>query len=818
LTIVTDLDVTHPIVGQFVTGALGTVTPSVEFDVAPSIISTPSPSFIVGIVSLEANGDGYDMTQHVSDDGISPISYSLNPGVSGGLTFNTSTGILSYDGTGGAVTTNHTLIATDATGSDESSSFGIAVTANTAAEADWTYRTSLPGVVWYHDFQYDAEVDQFRESDGFDTDDSKTNSQQNSCYRQTSDGITGGGCLEMLRTDNTTPTEAKGWYRPTSPFTGATNGRGENDPADGGNITLETWTAPAARTSWDGTKGNYGPASTEGANTWDGYHYYFQFQMKLDPRRTVNPNSLTDGGFGGKLVHQNRLEQTLIAQTIVWSRGYDCVDWRPYWYSGGGGAVAVPNDVTSAPDFATDQWVEYLVHLVPGDENEDAASERLGNTRWIVWRRLPSEKGYTKIHEINDMSMDYQNAYIKAFNAIDLSTYDNLRVMGTDYWQRYDQLIFSKQWIPPSSTISSSTLKTAADSLSEGQWTDTPISMPSDIGSADISWQCRTAFYDDNRREIQLMGKPQASAGGLTRCIHWIYDEENNSWTTTATNLVPNMYGHIWMVTFDHTESPGDYYFAGGQPLDAPYRNQIRRYNRSTDSWETLTSSSFNPWSSSPSPDPGPCYHPNLLGPGRPGIYCFGNQGLSYYDVVNDSWTQVRNDIQYDATYGKGNGWGGNQSLYVPGLDIALWGSGANGFESSVPQGLVITSGGADDTTPTTFDMPAPITQSSNNSSANESCMMILDPTDPTQKTVMLLERWGNKVYTSNNPTGGLGAWTEETWTHPFGADNNPYQDETTAGSWTCCSIPRYGVVLGFMSQDGAGTILWKPGGTRTQV
>ena len=107
-----------------------------------------------------------------------------------------------------------------------------------------------------------------------------------------------------------------------------------------------------------------------------------------------------------------------------------------------------------------------------------------------------------------------------------------------------------------------------------------------------------------------------------------------------------------------------------------------------------------------------------------------------------------------------------------------------------------------------------------NNVSPGTAAHMLLDPRDATQSTIMLLERAGNRVWTCSDPLAGAGAWTLESWGHPFW-DENPYHGQSASeeGSWTCCSIPRYGVVMALASnQSGGGTMLWRPGGTLSEV
>jgi hypothetical protein len=84
------------------------------------------------------------MAQHISDDGLSPVTYSLSNILPNGLSFNVSTGVLTYDGLGVASVSSHQLTATDAVGSAQSSAFNINIEAASAnpPPAELTIRAS----------------------------------------------------------------------------------------------------------------------------------------------------------------------------------------------------------------------------------------------------------------------------------------------------------------------------------------------------------------------------------------------------------------------------------------------------------------------------------------------------------------------------------------------------------------------------------------------------------------------------------------------------------------------------------------------------
>ena len=157
---------------------------------------------------------------------------------------------------------------------------------DTDKESDWQTRISGPGVVWYHNFESDAEVDHFREDGALSYDPNDDGpgyygALPNTVYRNTSDFLTGGGSLEILRKAGST--DSKNWYRPMSPLSSPGNGRSSDDPAANGTIPLDAegvWGPPARTPDWQA--GNYGPAST---GTWEGHEFYIQYALKVSSSR-----------------------------------------------------------------------------------------------------------------------------------------------------------------------------------------------------------------------------------------------------------------------------------------------------------------------------------------------------------------------------------------------------------------------------------------------------------------------------------------------------------------------------------------------------
>ncbi len=648
------------------------------------------------------------------------------------------------------------------------------------SENDWQYRSNLDGVVWNHDFRAAAEVDQFRWTNGYGNDPLDApglQRPQNTIIRDTSDFLTGGGSLQAFRPPGAF--DGKDWWRPFSPMAAPGNGKTTDDPADGGNLTLRTWVAVDdgnQTQTWVG--GDYGPAS-EGV--WDGAVFYFQLAMKLDPRR------IAIGLDGGKIKYLTRTQRSLTAQELV-TNYQNSVDFDIYK---AGGQSTTSNVVPNFPQI-TDEWVHYLYQIGPGDE--------LAPTTRIVVRRVRAgEKTYTTIYDAQGETIDYQDIDPKAWNATILGTYHNGFNLP-EFWQKYDQLIFSKQYIPPPSTFSGSVLETAATALANGAWAADAIAFNPQSQAFDISWQNRTAFWDNENRELQYMGKAQS--GGAAR--HFMYDEQTNTWRSPNLNVTPGKVGHIWTAAFDHTDDPGDYYHVEDGHTAAPARTRtIRHYSRSADTWTDLPLATFDIWSTD-SPNPGAAYHPNLMGPGRPGLFAYSSVRFAWFDKLNQTWTQGAN-FGLGPPYGNRNH---NSSLYIPGHDVVFFGSGR---DVSL-DGIVIPAGYGSAPSATPQLVPLPISVQSD---INAGAHMLIDPRD--SRTVMLLERRGNRVWTNNDVPGTTLAsqWTLEAFTHPCW-DNLPVSSGD-GGSWTPASIPRYGVVWCAASNGGGGSgnggsILWKPG------
>jgi hypothetical protein len=318
------------------------------------------------------------------------------------------------------------------------------------AEADWQSRIAGPGVVWFHDFRSDAEVDAFRWVGGVGNDPNDLG-RPNTVRRNTSDGITG-ACLEIFRPRGSS--EGSVWWRPFSALdTGS--GKPESDPAANGTLAVSSWapTQGGSQTAnWQ--PGYYGNSTYHASHPgrFDGTDYYFQCRVKMDPRRTGEPD-------GGKLFYFTRTDRSLTDQEIVTVSGQDGnVSGFNFFSMYRSGSPPLTSDNAGNENQVGNElgtcdwpgqidacwswsggWDTVLYHIVPGrNSNSDTVVE--------VWAAHPGETTYTKIWDQRNVNLPFD--VIEGHGALICSGYMNGQNFGTDFYHRYCQLIFSKNFIP----------------------------------------------------------------------------------------------------------------------------------------------------------------------------------------------------------------------------------------------------------------------------------------------------------------------------------------------------------------------------------
>jgi hypothetical protein len=340
------------------------------------------------------------------------------------------------------------------------------------AAQDWAARTTGPGVVWFHNFDTAAEVNNFRFVRGQGTDVSAKFANANHCS-WIADGFAGGGCVQI-----TMPTggqSAADWWRPFSALNAGGNGKSVADPAANGTLTRRTYD-PTNVGEYNWTNGYYGHSSYASEDQYDGTDFYLQFRVKIAASRFAAGNP------EGKLLYldiagpsPNGGDQEIVLQSAAGNDGvfsmYTKFGAVPPNYldepqgqrvtgsiAQPGGAYASTckypsNNSSTCWAFPKDEWVTMLVHIIPGRDGDTASSfsaaaadSTFANTGIEVWVARAGATTYTKIW--SKLNYVWYFDPTRGFNAVKASSYTN-GVNAVQGWtQCYTQVIFSKQFIP----------------------------------------------------------------------------------------------------------------------------------------------------------------------------------------------------------------------------------------------------------------------------------------------------------------------------------------------------------------------------------
>jgi hypothetical protein len=295
---------------------------------------------------------------------------------------------------------------------------------------------------------------------------------------QSSGGAEGGGFLRS----NYPSGQAAGrgnayWWRPFNALTGATNGRGSNDPGAGGAVTpiaFNVTDGSSTTYSWSGTASNpgwYGSPSDQAANpgAYQGNDFWLQVRVRRAQTPGAPPDTDNYSSITGKNVWLTTTASSFVAQELV-----------TYGQSVGNGDTVgaysrhnvyvgqnftsldgQPNGTVSLSNWSLNWrysggWDTLLYHVTPGT-NGGTGSNR---TRVEVWAQhdpalFPAEAGtYTKIWDVT-YSQGYSTGsnsvgapLIPGWNALILGSYHNGSAFASSFNFDYDQVIFSKANIP----------------------------------------------------------------------------------------------------------------------------------------------------------------------------------------------------------------------------------------------------------------------------------------------------------------------------------------------------------------------------------
>lgn len=418
------------------------------------------------VPDFEASSGAFDedISQYVTDRQGHTLAYSISPTspsseseiTAAGLTLDPDTGHLAgtYDGE------TELSVVVRATDAD-------------SLESDWLLRSGQDaanpqtGVVWFHDFRSDDEVDAFRWKGttvafptGSGNDPGAIGENSTLCRRITSDGMASGACLEILRAAG--DTESAYWWHPFSPMTAPGNGKSANDPGANGTISAKTWAATQNGSELsDWNQGWYGHATYASADPthFDGNDFYVQVVCKMDPRRITGGN---EDNTVGKFIWFTTAEgaQSLSnGEHVCFSNGtggnQGTHNYVRMYALGRTGAGAFDPLNTSAriqenSDVAEDwyysgNWDVLLFHIRPGQIDVTSGAN---STKLEIWAAHQGETSYTKIWNQEYGLVDYEAR--NGLQALILAAYENddSHFIAQDFYHRYAQVIFSKNTIP----------------------------------------------------------------------------------------------------------------------------------------------------------------------------------------------------------------------------------------------------------------------------------------------------------------------------------------------------------------------------------
>jgi hypothetical protein len=344
---------------------------------------------------------------------------------------------------------------------------------SSTAAADWATRIAGPGVVWFHSFDSAAEVNQFRWTGGYDggNDPNAAGSGAQYVAHQASGGADGGGYMRLTYPQGSAAGRGNSyWHRPFNALTGAGNGRGKDDPGAGGTITPVAFPVSNGSStlySW-GTETNPGwymhpTHQGQHAGKSQGHDFYLQVRVRRAERPGPPPNSQDYSYITGKNVWFTTTNSSYTAQEIVTygqsagedvagkfgrHRIYGGYNYQPFGGSQHNESVSISNENVGWR--YSGGWDTLLYHIIPGTDNGTGSNR----SRIEVWAAQAGQTSYTKIWDtlytghFDGGTNSVGAPSLPGWNALILAIYHNGSAFPSSFNFDYDQIIFSKQFIP----------------------------------------------------------------------------------------------------------------------------------------------------------------------------------------------------------------------------------------------------------------------------------------------------------------------------------------------------------------------------------
>lgn len=328
------------------------------------------------------------------------------------------------------------------------------------------------------------------------------------------------------------------------------------------------------------------------------------------------------------------------------------------------------------------------------------------------------------------------------------------------------------------SDIVDSDLATAAAQLSIGEFIEFVAGRQSAFSTPTLEWQSNF-YHDPANNVVHLLGKP---ANANSAWQHQYFTISTSQWTNiTGTSGIGNWsyYGHIYGNTaFD--ETTGDLYQTVGIDGSSDSK-KAWRFRRSTGRWDrrapesgTYTSTALNDTCN------GAAWHPNLFGPGDPGLVIDQQVVTLYWRKATDTMYQQSHTSN---AYGRKEGIG----IYWPAQDVVIVGGSTGDALARVE------SNGAQTPIRTNLN-PPPITTSGQSSLSSTFGSLHVHPGNPNK--LLLVETVGPRAWTSMDGNN----WTR-IGDHPF--NRKPR---------VVCSLRNGLGCLWAIGNDGSNfSQLWKP-------
>lgn len=346
------------------------------------------------------------------------------------------------------------------------SASGISFRVSSTAQADWQSRISAAGVVWYHNFQAQAEVNRFRWQ-GAIGNCLNDGTGDGSCTWNATGGPNGNGCMDI--TIPAGGTSAQGWVRPFSPLTGATNGKGVDDPG----ASPLAWNV-TNNTDYTGTwkNGMYAHADNQSFSGWtfDGNEFYIQFRCKLTANRALSGQPSGKLAFigitGNGTSHITPIQEIVLqSNRSLLSRAYtnfgssfNSALNEPQEANDSSGTIKQPggaylgtciNNLSCAicGCYPVDEWFTVLVHIRPGHHGTSLSQTSAQDTLFELKVAMDGDTDYTTVYSKSNYVISFRSGTPQGWNAFEPSGYMNnvAALPGFGWTQSFAEVIFSTQ-------------------------------------------------------------------------------------------------------------------------------------------------------------------------------------------------------------------------------------------------------------------------------------------------------------------------------------------------------------------------------------